>query len=206
MTPPRWRCACACFCFLASCSLSRRFCSARLRFSVSFSALASARFPRASCLGASGVSSAASGAPTAMPGLDRLDLGDVAGDRDLGVVLGARLAGRARRRRACAPALRGPAARPCAVRASWPSGLARLLVRRVLAAPAAELAQLDPVRRVAPRLVGLVVASLAVFASHRHRDADISASHFSLDYLRAITRKNPGPRHEAEPKNSALGY
>ena len=44
-------------------------------------------------MGASGVSSAASGAPAAMPRLDRLDLGDLAGDRDLGVVLGARLDG-----------------------------------------------------------------------------------------------------------------
>jgi hypothetical protein len=79
-------------------------------------------------------------------------------------------------------------------------------MRRVLAAPATELAQLNPIRRVAPRLVCLVIASLAVFASHRYRDADISASHFSLDYLRAITRKNPGPRHEADSKNSALGY
>jgi hypothetical protein len=79
-------------------------------------------------------------------------------------------------------------------------------MRGVVTTPAAELAHLDAIRRVPPGLVGLVIPSLALFASHRHRDADISASHLSLDYLRAITRKNPGPRHEAEPKNSALGY
>jgi hypothetical protein len=50
-------------------------------------------------------------------------------------------------------------------------------MRRVAAAPPAELAQLDSVRRVAPRLIRLIVAPLAVFASQRHRDADISASH-----------------------------
>ncbi len=45
----------------------------------------------AAVFGASGVSSCALGSAGGDPGLDRLDLGDVAGDRDLGVVLGARL-------------------------------------------------------------------------------------------------------------------
>ena len=87
--------------------------------------------------------------------------------------------------------------------------LARLLVRRVLAAPVAEFAQLDPVRRVPPRLVGLVIAPFAVFASQRHCDADISASHSNLDcsarLLRAFTRQNPGPRREAEPRIASRG-
>jgi hypothetical protein len=78
-------------------------------------------------------------------------------------------------------------------------------MRRVVSAPVAKLAQLDAIRRITPGLICLIVAPLAVFASQRHRDADISASHFSLDYLQAVTRKNPGPRHEAEAKNSALG-
>ena len=92
MTPPRWRCACACFCFLASCSLSRRFCSVRLRFSVSFSALVSARRCGAGGLGSVGRFQRRFGSADGHAGLDRLDLGDVAGDRDLGVVLGVRLA------------------------------------------------------------------------------------------------------------------
>jgi hypothetical protein len=47
-------------------------------------------------------------------------------------------------------------------------------------APAAELPQLDTIRRIAPGLIGLVIAAFAVFASQGHRDADISASHFPL--------------------------
>jgi hypothetical protein len=61
-----------------------------------------------------------------------------------------------------------------------PAISASLLMRSVAAAPAAEFAQLDPVRAIAPGLVGLVVAALAVFACKRHRDAHLSASHFSL--------------------------
>jgi hypothetical protein len=51
-----------------------------------------------------------------------------------------------------------------------------------MATPATELAQLDAIRRVAPGLIGLVIPSLAVFASQGHRDADISASHCFLFY------------------------
>src|SRR6476646_8392745 len=70
-------------------------------------------------------------------------------------------------------------------------------MRRMGFAPAAELAQLDAIRRISPGRVCLIIAPLAVFASQRHRDADISASHRSLDYLRAVTRENPGPKREA---------
>ena len=48
------------------------------------------------------------------------------------------------------------------------------------AAPAAVLAHLDPVRVVAPVLVGLVVAALAFLASKRHRDSNFSASHSTV--------------------------
>lgn len=72
-----------------------------------------------------------------------------------------------------------------------------------MAAPAAVLAHLDPVRRVPPRLVGLVIAPLAVFASQRHRNADISASHRSPRCERVVTEENPGPRREAGLENSA---
>src|SRR5690606_16025449 len=46
--------------------------------------------------------------------------------------------------------------------------------------PATVLAQLDAVGRVAPRLVGLVVAPLAALACKRHSDSDVSASHSIL--------------------------
>jgi hypothetical protein len=183
MTPPRWRVALACFCLRASCSLSWRFCSARRFFSASLRRLSSARRSAREDFGASGVSSSPSGAP-----------GDVAGDRNLGVVLSPRLADQRIGSRAFlflrfASATLGLAlcAGLCHRR------LPGLLVRRVVTAPAAELAQLDTIRRVAPGLVGLVVAPLAFLASQRHRDADISASHFSsFAYGRPLQRKTPG--------------
>src|ERR687891_592559 len=55
------------------------------------------------------------------------------------------------------------------------TGLAGLFVRRVAPTPAAVLAQLDPVGRVTPRLVGLVVAPFALFASESHGDSHFSA-------------------------------
>lgn len=71
--------------------------------------------------------------------------------------------------------------------------LASLLVRRVLAAPAAEFAHLDPVGRVSPRLVGLVVTPFAVSACQRHCDADISASHSNPRLFYApLQDKTPG--------------
>src|SRR5262249_11169388 len=108
------------------------------------------------------------------PGLDRLDLGDVAGDGDLRVVLGAGLGLAVAVIGAGAFLLFGFASAflrlaLCARLRHRP--LPRLLVRGVMAAPAAVLAHLDPVRRISPRLVGLVVAPLALFASQRHRNA-----------------------------------
>jgi hypothetical protein len=46
-------------------------------------------------------------------------------------------------------------------------------------APAAEFAQLDAIRVVAPALIRLVVATLAVLACKRYRDSNVSASHLS---------------------------
>ncbi len=69
-------------------------------------------------------------------------------------------------------------ARDFAIR--MPTRLARLLVRGVLAAPAAVLAHLDPVRRVSPRLVRLVVAPFALLAGEGYCDSDVSASHLLL--------------------------
>jgi hypothetical protein len=48
--------------------------------------------------------------------------------------------------------------------------LARLLVRRVPAAPAAVLVELDPVGRVALGFVGLVVPPLALLTSQRDQN------------------------------------
>ena len=73
--------------------------------------------------------------------------------------------------------------------------LAGFLVRRVAPAPAAVLAQLDPVRRVPARLVGLVVAPLALLAGERHSDAHISAA-MSPRFIGAAGyrgQKNPRP-------------
>jgi hypothetical protein len=53
----------------------------------------------------------------------------------------------------------------------------------VATAPATELAHLDPVRIVAPVLVRLVIAPLAVFASERNRDSDVSASHLTSERM-----------------------
>ena len=88
------------------------------------------------------------------------------------------------------PAARSAALRSCSSRfalrcfAFWRvrairARLARFLVRSVVTAPAAELAHLDPVRIVAPVLVRLVVAALALLASERYRDSNVSASHLS---------------------------
>ena len=97
--------------------------------------------------------------------------------RGLGVVLGLRSSAAARRSRAsgwrsrwrCARGLRFSAFRCARVFGQ----LASLLVRGVAAAPAAVLAHLDPVRRVPPRLVRLVVAALALLASEGHADSHV---------------------------------
>jgi hypothetical protein len=63
------------------------------------------------------------------------------------------------------------------------------------AAPAAELAHLDPIRIVAPVLVRLIVTPLAILAGERHCNSDVSASHPSIyretekDRARARLRK-----------------
>src|SRR5919197_5016332 len=63
------------------------------------------------------------------------------------------------------------------IRARGRACLAGLLVRRVLAAKAAVLAQLDPVGIVALGLLALVVAPLALLARECDGDSDVSASH-----------------------------
>src|SRR5581483_12164890 len=55
----------------------------------------------------------------------------------------------------------------------------RLAVPRMPAAPAAVLAQLDPVRVVALGFLGLVVAPPALVAGQRHGNSDVSAGHGS---------------------------
>ena len=55
--------------------------------------------------------------------------------------------------------------------------LPSLFMTAVTPAPLAVLAQLDPIRIVAPALIGLVVAPLALFASQRYRDSYVSARH-----------------------------
>ena len=72
----------------------------------------------------------------------------------------------------------GAASRADGLRAT---GSAGFLVRRVLAAPAAVLAELDPVRIVPLLLLGLVVAPLALLACEGHGDSNVSASHGSLE-------------------------
>ena len=59
-------------------------------------------------------------------------------------------------------------------------GSARLLVRRVLSAPAAVFAKLNPIRVVALRLLGLVVPPLALLACEGHGDSNVSACHGSF--------------------------
>jgi len=59
-------------------------------------------------------------------------------------------------------------------------GSAGLLVGRVLPAPAAVLAKLNPIRVVALRLLGLVVTPLALLACEGHGDSNVSASHGSF--------------------------
>src|SRR4051794_26385927 len=56
---------------------------------------------------------------------------------------------------------------------------ARLFVTRVLLAPLAVLAHLDPVRVVALGLLCLVVASLALVTGERHSDSHVSPGHRS---------------------------
>src|SRR5439155_4055263 len=71
---------------------------------------------------------------------------------------------------------------------------ARLFVTRVLLAPTAVLAHLDPVRIVALRLLCLIVASLALVTRERHGDSHVSPGHCSsvvLGMRRARRKKDP---------------
>src|SRR5437763_10406119 len=72
-------------------------------------------------------------------------------------------------------------------------GLARLAVRRVLAAPAAVLAQLETVRRVPLGLVALVVAALALLAGESDRDPDVSSCHRSGESSAGLVLRSGAP-------------
>src|ERR687888_335332 len=75
-------------------------------------------------------------------------------------------------------------------------------MRSMTPAPATELAHLDPIRVVAPVLVRLIVAPLAVLAGERHCNSDVSASHPSIyretekDRARARLRQRIAPGSE----------
>jgi hypothetical protein len=70
-------------------------------------------------------------------------------------------------------------------------------------APAAEFPQLYAIRIVAPALVGLVVAPLALLAGKRHRDSNFSASHLSVD--EGLQRPGPGcPKKNTAPPRARL--
>ena len=60
---------------------------------------------------------------------------------------------------------------------SAPVSSARLAVRRVAPAPAAVLAQLEPLRVVPLALVRLVIPALALFAGESRSDPDVSTGH-----------------------------
>src|SRR5919197_5279694 len=73
------------------------------------------------------------------------------------------------------------------IRARGRACLAGLLVRRVLAAKAAVLAQLDPVGIVALGLLALIVAPLALLARECDGDSDVSAGQRYLE----VDKKDP---------------
>ena len=111
----------ACFCFLASCSLSRRFCSSRWRFSASFCAFASARrWPSAASARRGSRAGPRGRRRRSRPRSPRSRL--CRRRRGPGCRAGRATQRRARRRSVSAPQLPEPGARPCAVRGSWPSG------------------------------------------------------------------------------------
>ena len=69
--------------------------------------------------------------------------------------------------------------------------LGELLATKTPTAPTAELPDLDPVRRVAPGLVRLVVAALALLTGERYADANVRG-HVSSN-LRPDRKKPPAP-------------
>src|SRR5690242_150224 len=70
---------------------------------------------------------------------------------------------------------------------------------RVLAAPAAELAELDAVRIVPLGLHRLVVAPPALSAGERDRNSDSGLRHESLSTLGRLTHRLSGGRSVAGP-------
>ena len=82
--------------------------------------------------------------------------------------------------------------RPFATTRSDGRPLAGLLVRPVSAAPLAELPELDAIRGVPPALHGLVVPTLALFASHRHCDS-LPCCHRSTTPVRGRAGKASTP-------------
>ena len=71
-----------------------------------------------------------------------------------------------------------------------------LLVRGVLPAPTAVLAELDPVRIVPLGLLGLIVPPLALLACEGDGDSDVSASHGSKEGGGGRGRRKNPPRGE----------
>src|SRR5579885_3169182 len=104
----------------------------------------------------------------------------------------------ARRRSAGAAAGSRRGARLAAARSWRISAISSssLPVRRVPPAPAAVLPELDPVGRIPLRLVGLVVAPLALGAGERDRNSDSGLGHVSPgnSVLRGRLTHRPGPQ------------
>jgi hypothetical protein len=73
----------------------------------------------------------------------------------------------------------------------------------VPAAPTTVLPDLDPVRRIPPGLVRLIVAALALLTGERYADSNVrghvSSTYFGAEYA-AGQKKTPGPRPEVRPK------
>ena len=153
--------------------------------------------------------------------LGQLGLGDLGRLRHLGVVLGAR-SGSGRRspcaRGCCASRARRSAFRCARVFATAPARSAGLLVGVWRPHQRQYLRISIRSGRVAPRLVGLVVAPLALLAGERDGDSDVSAGHVSSDSSKAASgvkrlrpdrKKPPGTRGEVErriaPRDNGSG-
>ena len=127
--------------------------------------------------------------------LGQLRLGHVGRFRYLGSLLGAAVrAARALRLARGALLARSPLCLPLRPRLRHRYTSPRsagLLMRGVAATPVAVLAQLEPVGSVATRLVGLVVASLALLAGERDGDSDFSAGHWLVVIPLSEQRRSP---------------
>jgi hypothetical protein len=73
-------------------------------------------------------------------------------------------------------------------------------VRLVVSAPPAVLPDLDPVRSVALRLIGLVVATLAVLTGKCHRDPNISACHISSLLRQCLDKIKTPAKGKGDPE------